>query len=44
LRAISGIMIVTGQLIFAYNLFKTLYTPATVSSADAKAKAREVKV
>lgn len=30
LRAISGVMIVLGQLFFAYNTYKTLYTPAKV--------------
>ena len=40
LRAISGIMILTGQVIFCYNVFKTLYTPRDVS-VDAK---KEVKV
>ena len=41
LRAISGIMIVTGQLIFCYNVFKTLYTP---KDTPVKATTREVKV
>jgi cbb3-type cytochrome oxidase subunit 1 len=37
-------MIVLGQLIFAYNTYKTLYSPKP-SGADVKAKAaREVKV
>lgn len=40
LRAISGIMILSGQAIFCYNVFKTLYTPRDVS-VDAK---KEVKV
>jgi cytochrome c oxidase cbb3-type subunit 1 len=42
LRAISGFMIVTGQCIFAYNTYKTLFTPR--ASADSTVKAREVKV
>ncbi len=40
-RAISGVMIVTGQAIFCYNAFRTIYTPRTV---EVKAKTREVKV
>jgi len=43
LRTISGIMIVLGQCIFAYYIYKTLFTKP--SGADVKAKAaREVKV
>lgn len=42
LRSISGIMIVTGQFIFAYNTYKTLYTPIVVVAPAAKPK--EVKV
>jgi cytochrome c oxidase cbb3-type subunit 1 len=42
LRAISGFMIVTGQLIFAYNTYKTLYT--TPVGSGSSVKAREVKV
>jgi cbb3-type cytochrome oxidase subunit 1 len=41
-RAISGIMIVTGQFIFAYNVYKSLYTPVVVVAPVAKP--REVKV
>lgn len=39
-RELSGIMIFTGQAIFAYNTYKTLYTPsaALVPSAALKAK------
>jgi cbb3-type cytochrome oxidase subunit 1 len=40
-RAISGIMIVTGQALFCYNAFRTLYTPKAV---EVTAKTREVKV
>jgi cytochrome c oxidase cbb3-type subunit I len=32
-RMLSGIMIVTGQLLFAYNTWKTLYTPQKVPVA-----------
>jgi cytochrome c oxidase cbb3-type subunit 1 len=32
LRAISGIMIVLGQFIFAYNTWKTLYSPVVVDT------------
>jgi cytochrome c oxidase cbb3-type subunit 1 len=42
-RMISGIMIVTGQCLFAYNTYKTLYTPAVVP-AEGALKPREVKV
>ncbi|MGH9550804.1 MAG: hypothetical protein ACRD3W_15590, partial [Terriglobales bacterium] len=42
-RAISGIMILLGQCIFAYNLYKSTYTPQVVS-IDAAAKPLEVKV
>jgi cbb3-type cytochrome c oxidase subunit I len=43
LRELSGVMIFTGQCIFAYNTFKTLYTPKPVAiPAPAKAK-QEVK-
>jgi cytochrome c oxidase cbb3-type subunit 1 len=41
-RSLSGIMIVTGQFIFAYNVYKTLYVPAKV--VVEAAKPREVKV
>src|SRR5690606_9203257 len=41
IRALSGIMIVAGQFIFAYNTFRTLYTPKPV---EVTAKTREVKV
>lgn len=41
-RGISGIMIVLGQLLFAYNVWKTLYTTPAESVAKA-AKAAEVK-
>ncbi len=40
-RAISGVMIVTGQAIFCYNAFRSLYTPKPVAVT---AKTREVKV
>jgi cbb3-type cytochrome c oxidase subunit I len=39
-RAISGEMIVLGQLIFAYNVFKSFYTPTR--EAETKAKLYEV--
>lgn len=43
LRELSGVMIFTGQCIFAYNTFKTLYTPKPVAvPAPTKAK-QEVK-
>ncbi|MFX5547121.1 hypothetical protein ABTD91_19430, partial [Acinetobacter baumannii] len=42
LRSLSGIMIVTGQCIFAYNVYKTLFVPARASVEAAKP--REVKV
>ncbi|CAN5622282.1 cytochrome-c oxidase, cbb3-type subunit I [soil metagenome] len=42
LRSISGIMIVTGQYLFAWNTYKTLYTPVVVVAPVAKPK--EVKV
>jgi cbb3-type cytochrome oxidase subunit 1 len=42
LRAISGIMIVTGQCIFAYNVYKTLYVP--VKAVIPAAKPKEVRV
>lgn len=35
LRAVSGVMIVLGQVLFAYNAFKSLYTPAA-KAVDAK--------
>jgi cbb3-type cytochrome oxidase subunit 1 len=35
LREISGVMILLGQFIFAYNTFKTLYKPA-VSELELK--------
>lgn len=41
LRAISGIMIVLGQLLFAYNAWKSLYSPGAAKST-VKAKAQEV--
>jgi cbb3-type cytochrome c oxidase subunit I len=41
LRAISGLMIVGGQLIFAYNTFRTLYTKAP--DAVVAGKPQEVK-
>ncbi|MDZ4835953.1 MAG: cbb3-type cytochrome c oxidase subunit I [Candidatus Melainabacteria bacterium] len=40
-RAISGIMIVTGQAMFCYNAYRSLYSPRPV---DVTAKTREVKV
>ncbi|MBI4532734.1 MAG: cbb3-type cytochrome c oxidase subunit I [Candidatus Melainabacteria bacterium] len=40
LRAISGVMIVLGQILLAYNTFKTLYTPAIL---EMKAAPQEVK-
>lgn len=36
LREISGVMILLGQIIFAYNTYKTLYTPAQVKVEQAK--------
>jgi cbb3-type cytochrome oxidase subunit 1 len=42
LRSISGIMIVTGQFIFAYNTYRTLYAPVVLVAPAAKPK--EVKV
>ncbi|MCC7530446.1 MAG: cbb3-type cytochrome c oxidase subunit I [Candidatus Melainabacteria bacterium] len=41
-RSISGIMIVLGQCLFAYNVWKTLYTKPALTVAP-KAKAAEVK-
>ena len=35
-RAFSGELIVLGQLIFAYNTFKSFYSPARVARANAK--------
>jgi cbb3-type cytochrome oxidase subunit 1 len=43
LRAISGVMIVTGQCLFAYNVWKTLYTPVAGATVAA-GKTKEVKV
>ena len=43
LRTVSGIMIVLGQALFAYNVYKTLYTKPSLADRKAKA-AREVKV
>jgi cbb3-type cytochrome oxidase subunit 1 len=40
-RSISGIMIVTGQLLFAYNVYKTVY--AAPRAVLATAKVQEVK-
>lgn len=40
LRSISGIMIFTGQCLFAYNIYRTLYTPTAVASVK---KGQEVK-
>ncbi|MBY0360111.1 MAG: cbb3-type cytochrome c oxidase subunit I [Candidatus Obscuribacterales bacterium] len=42
LRAISGIMIVLGQVFFAYNAWKSLYGKESAASAAAKVKAQEV--
>lgn len=40
-RAISGVMIFTGQALFAYNVWKTLYTPKTIS-LTARAQVQEL--
>lgn len=40
-RSIGGLLIVTGQCLFAYNVFRTIYTSR---KANVKAKTREVKV
>jgi cbb3-type cytochrome oxidase subunit 1 len=43
LREISGIMILLGQCIFAYNVFKTLYTPVPAPTPATMVKAAEVR-
>ncbi len=44
LRELSGVMIFTGQALFAWNTYKTLYTPSlSTAAASAKGKAPEVK-
>jgi len=43
-RELSGIMIVLGQILFAYNTYKTLYTPEAVPAGQpVQAKAQGVK-
>ncbi len=43
IRAFSGVMILLGQLIFAYNVYKTLYVRPAGEPAPAEVKAREVE-
>jgi len=42
LRSISGVMIVTGQCLFAYNIYQTLFGAASAPESPPKGKLKEV--
>ncbi|MBP7861991.1 cbb3-type cytochrome c oxidase subunit I [bacterium] len=42
LRSISGVMIVTGQCLFAYNIYQTLFSAASAPESPPKGKLKEV--